>query len=153
MIIKVCFKHSICPEYFRRLLLGLQERLERIQRDQYEYTLEESDKRVQYAILNQEPSKADTVLLKKSLSCSYPTMCFEEALQQENEKLQVELQRSQSTMDVQRCQVIQHLIEVTRAASKNSSMMEASRSIVHNEKAFSGDENCYMSKAARSTVR
>lgn len=127
--------------------------MERIQRDQYEYTLEESDKRVQYAILNQEPSKADTVLLKKSLSCSYPTMCFEEALQQENEKLQVELQRSQSTMDVQRCQVIQHLIEVTRAASKNSSTMEASRSIVHNEKAVSGDENCYMSKAAQSTVR
>ncbi|KAL2895384.1 Protein MID1-COMPLEMENTING ACTIVITY 1 [Bienertia sinuspersici] len=129
------------------------ERLERIQRDQYDYTLDERDRKVQVAILNQEPSKADTVLLKKTLSCSYPSMRFEQALIQENEKLQMELQRSQSTMDAQQCQVIQHLIEVTESAARSSRKFEASYADSHDGKSFSGDENCYKSNDALSTSR
>lgn len=126
------------------------ERLERIQRDQYEYTLEEADRKMQVAILNQEPSKADTVLLEKSLSCSYPSLRFEQALTEEFEKLQVELQQSQ---DVKQCQVIQHLIGVTEAASRHSRNLEASYSNSRDRKALSGDENCRKSNDALSTVR
>jgi hypothetical protein len=39
---------------------------------------------------------------------------FNEALRKESEKLQVELQRSQSTMDMGSCEVIQHLLGVTK---------------------------------------
>lgn len=129
------------------------ERLERIQRDQYDYTLEEEDRKVQVAILNQEPSKADTVLLKKTLSCSYPSMRFEQALIEENEKLQMELQRSQSSMDVQQCQVIEHLIEVTEAAARSSRNLKANYSNSHDAKATSGNEICHMSIDGLSAVR
>lgn len=129
------------------------ERLERIQRDQYDYTLEEEDRKVQVAILNQEPSKADTVLLKKTLSCSYPSMRFEQALIEENEKLQMELQRSQSSMDVQQCQVIEHLIEVTEAAARSSRNLKANYSNSHDAKATSGNEICHMSIDGLCAVR
>ncbi|KNA22589.1 hypothetical protein SOVF_032510 [Spinacia oleracea] len=129
------------------------ERLERIQRDQYDYTLEEDDRKLQTAILNQKPSLADTVLLKKTLSCSYPSMRFEQALLEENEKLQMELQRSQSSMDLQQCQVIEHLIEVTEAASRHSRNLEASYSKSHDVKALSGVESCHKSVGAISTFR
>ena len=116
-----------------------QERLERIERDHHEYTLDEEDRKIQAAVLNQEPSKADTVLLKKSLSCSYPNLHFDQALQEENQKLQVELQRSQSIMDVDQCQVIQHLIEVTEAAARNSRKMGSDGLDFHDGKGFCGD--------------
>uniref|UniRef100_A0A7C8YDV8 MCAfunc domain-containing protein n=1 Tax=Opuntia streptacantha TaxID=393608 RepID=A0A7C8YDV8_OPUST len=115
------------------------ERLERIERDHHEYTLDEEDREIQAAVLNQEPSKADTVLLKKSLSCSYPNLHFDQALQEENQKLQVELQRSQSIMDVDQCQVIQHLIEVTEAAARNSRKMGSDGLDFHDGKGFCGD--------------
>jgi hypothetical protein len=53
-------------------------------------------------------------VLKKTLSCSYPNLPFNEALRKESEKLQVELQRSQSTMDMGSCEVIHHLLGVTK---------------------------------------
>uniref|UniRef100_A0A5B6ZPX7 MCAfunc domain-containing protein n=1 Tax=Davidia involucrata TaxID=16924 RepID=A0A5B6ZPX7_DAVIN len=98
----------------------VRERLEDIEKDQREYTLDDEDMKVQNVILNQEPSKNDTVMLKKTLSCSYPNLPFNEALQKENEKLQLELQRSQSTLDLGQCQVIQHLLDVTEAVAANS---------------------------------
>ncbi|PQM32969.1 protein MID1-COMPLEMENTING ACTIVITY 1 [Prunus yedoensis var. nudiflora] len=78
----------------------VRERLEDIEKDQREYTLDEEDRKVQDVILKPDPSKNDTVVLKKTLSCSYPNLGFNEALQKENEKLQLELQRSQSIYDV-----------------------------------------------------
>ncbi|KAJ6821899.1 cell number regulator 13-like [Iris pallida] len=92
----------------------VRERLEYIERDEREYTLDEEDRRIQDAILDREPSRNHTVVLQKSLSCSYPNLPFDEALQKENEKLQLELQRSQATMDIGQCEVIQHLIGVTQ---------------------------------------
>jgi hypothetical protein len=58
-------------------------------------------------------------VLKKTLSCSYPNLPFNEALQKESEKLQVELQRSQSNMDMSQCEVIHHLLGVTRTVASS----------------------------------
>lgn len=93
----------------------VKERLEYIERDQREYTLDEEDRQIHTVILNPEPSNNDTMVLKKSLSCSY-NLPVDKALRKENEKLQVELQMSQANMDVRQCEVIKHLIEVTQAA-------------------------------------
>ncbi|CAN1184754.1 Protein MID1-COMPLEMENTING ACTIVITY 1 [Linum perenne] len=97
----------------------IRDRLEYIERDQCEYTLDEEDRKVQDLILKSESVKDQSIVLKKTLSCSYPNMCFNEALKKESEKLQMELQRSQSNMDVSQCEVIQHLLEVTEVAAAN----------------------------------
>lgn len=96
-----------------------QERLEYIERDQREYTLDDEDQKVQSLILNPEATKNETMVLKKTLSCSYPNLCFNEALRKENEKLQLELQRSQANLDVGQCEVIQRLIDVTETVAAN----------------------------------
>ncbi|KAI7733162.1 hypothetical protein M8C21_024047 [Ambrosia artemisiifolia] len=96
------------------------ERLDYINRDQHEYVLDDEDRKVQDVIMKPEPSPADTVILKKTLSCSYPNLPFKEVIQKENEKLHLELQRSQAHLDVGQCQVIQHLIEVTEAVASKS---------------------------------
>lgn len=69
---------------------------------------------MQDALLNPDPCTNPTIVLKKTLSCSYPNLPFNEALRKESEKLQVELQRSQSNMDLGSCEVIQHLLGVTK---------------------------------------
>lgn len=127
----------------------VKERLECIERDQHEYTLDEEDRRVQDAILDRDPSRNHIVVLKKSLSCSYPNLPFDEALEKESEKLQLELQRSQ-TLDPGQCEVIQHLIGVTQTVAstlpekggslKNSRKSETTDSDDHYEKdcAFDG---------------
>ncbi|XP_068646787.1 cell number regulator 13-like isoform X1 [Aristolochia californica] len=93
------------------------ERLEDIDRDQREYTFDEEDRKLHDVILKPEQMQNDTMVLKKSLSCSYPHLGFNEALQEENEKLKLEYQRSQANMDVRECEVIQHLLEVTETAA------------------------------------
>ncbi|KAL0449701.1 UNVERIFIED_CONTAM: protein MID1-COMPLEMENTING ACTIVITY 1, partial [Sesamum latifolium] len=98
----------------------VRERLEIIERDQHEYTLDDEDRKIQHVILKREPSQHDTIVLKKTLSCSYPNMPICEAIQKENEKLQLELQHSQANLDVGQCEVIQHLLEVTEAVAVNS---------------------------------
>ncbi|KAK8569321.1 hypothetical protein V6N13_107160 [Hibiscus sabdariffa] len=109
------------------------ERLEVIEKDQREYTLDEEDRRVQDVILKPDPSTNDAMILKKTLSCSYPNMCINEALQKENEKLRLELQLSQANYDVRQCEVIQHLLDVTEVVAvtsipdKSSSMKESKK--------------------------
>ncbi|XP_022015925.1 protein MID1-COMPLEMENTING ACTIVITY 1 isoform X2 [Helianthus annuus] len=98
----------------------VRERLEYIEYDQREYTLDDEDRKVQDVIMKPDPSHADTVILKKSLSCSYPNLPFKEVIKKENEKLQLELQRSQAHLDVGQCEVIQHLIEVTQVVASKS---------------------------------
>ncbi|TVU48336.1 hypothetical protein EJB05_07970 [Eragrostis curvula] len=95
----------------------IRDRLDSIERDQCEYSFDEEDKKVQDALLNPDPCTNPTIVLKKTLSCSYPNLPFNEALRKESEKLQVELQRSQSTMDMGSCEVIQHLIGVTKTVA------------------------------------
>ncbi|KAG6435318.1 hypothetical protein SASPL_100189 [Salvia splendens] len=89
----------------------VKERIEEIQMDQREYTLDEDDRKVQVAI-----SENDIIVLKKSFSCSYPNLPFDKALQKEHEKLEAELHHSQSNMDVSHCHVIERLLEVTETA-------------------------------------
>ncbi|XP_010266008.1 PREDICTED: protein MID1-COMPLEMENTING ACTIVITY 1-like [Nelumbo nucifera] len=128
----------------------LKERLEDIERDQREYTLDEEDRKLHAVILKPEPTKNDTMVLKKTLSCSYPNLPFDEALQKENSKLQQELQLSQANMDVGQCEVIQRLLEVTEVAAsslpdkdspdKSSKKVEPKYSDAHNDKLHSFDE-------------
>ncbi|XP_021714063.1 protein MID1-COMPLEMENTING ACTIVITY 1-like [Chenopodium quinoa] len=95
----------------------VREKLEYIEMDQHEYTLDEEDQKVQQVILKPEPCETDTVVLKKTLSCSYPKCSFDEALRKENEKLRMELQRSQANLDMTQCEVIQRLLDVTQTAT------------------------------------
>ncbi|WOL18887.1 hypothetical protein Cni_G27684 [Canna indica] len=89
----------------------VRERIESIERDEREYTLDEEDRKVQETILDRDPSKIHSTVLKKSLSTSYPNIPFDEALKKEREKLQMELQRS---CDFGQSEMIQHLIGVTQ---------------------------------------
>ena len=79
--------------------------------------MDDEDQKLQTVILKPEADKEDAVVLEKSLSCSYPNLPFNEALKKENEKLQLELQRSHSNLDTGQCEVIQHLLDVTEAAA------------------------------------
>jgi len=94
-----------------------QEKLQFIERDQREYTLDEEDQKVQQVIMKPDPCVNDSVVLKKTLSCSYPNCSIDEALRRENEKLRMELQRSQAHMDVGQCELIQRLLDVTETAA------------------------------------
>lgn len=137
----------------------VKERLEYIERDEREYTLDEEDRKVQDAILDRDPSRNHTVVLKKSLSCSYPNLPFDEALQKESEKLQLELKRSQN-LDPGQCEVIQHLIGMTQTVAstltEKSGSLKSSRKLEpiyaddHNEKdsAFNGN---YLSQQSHTT--
>ncbi|KAG5050824.1 hypothetical protein JHK85_003351 [Glycine max] len=129
----------------------LQERLEVIEKDRCEYTLEDEEQKVQSVILKPEPEKADAVVLKKTLSCSYPNFSFTEALKKENEKLQVELQHSQANMDLHQYEFIQHLLDVTEVAAlydskKNHKTVEYSDysySDANGDKAHSSNEKIH----------
>ncbi|RYR27320.1 hypothetical protein Ahy_B01g051372 isoform B [Arachis hypogaea] len=95
----------------------VRERLEVIEKDQREYTLDDDCQKLQTVILKPEPDKEDSVVLKKTLSCSYPNVPFSEALKKENEKLQLELQYSQAIMDIHQCEFIQRLLDITEVAA------------------------------------
>lgn len=94
------------------ICVNIQERLEEIQMDHREYTLDEDDRKVQVAI-----SANDTIALKKSISFSYPNLPFDKAMQKEHEKLEAELQQSQANMDVGQCKLIERLIDVAENAT------------------------------------
>ncbi|XP_042510135.1 protein MID1-COMPLEMENTING ACTIVITY 1-like isoform X2 [Macadamia integrifolia] len=90
-----------------------QEHLQAIEDDQRNYTLDEEDAEAQGAVLKSDLTKEDAKILEKSMSRRYPHLEFNDALQEENNKLHIELQRSQADNNIQECTVIQHLIEVT----------------------------------------
>lgn len=114
-------------------------------------------------ILKPEPSTNDAIILKKTLSCSYPNLGFNEALQKENEKLRLELQRSQANYDVKQCEVIQHLLDVTEVAAtsvpdksspmKGSKKVERNNSDSNSEKGHSYDESSPKKPDSRTTSR
>lgn len=141
----------------------VRERLLYIENDQREYTFDDEDMKVQTVIMKPEPSENDTVVLKKSLSCSYPNLPFKEVIQKESEKLQIELQHSQANLDVGQCEVIQHLLEVTEAVAstslpeksspcRNSKKLETSNSNVSSDKGHK-DESYSKRSETRSTSR
>ncbi|XP_075671937.1 protein MID1-COMPLEMENTING ACTIVITY 1-like [Castanea sativa] len=92
---------------------NIKEGLQAIEEDQREYTLEEEDMEAQNVIIKPDRTKRDADVLEKSLSRRYPDLEFHEALHEEKDKLNIELQRSQSNNDPDQCRVIEHLIDVT----------------------------------------
>ncbi|KAG8651500.1 protein MID1-COMPLEMENTING ACTIVITY 1 isoform X5 [Manihot esculenta] len=92
---------------------NIKEGLEAIEEDHREYTLEEEDLEAQNVILKPDRTNKDANILEKSLSRRYPNLEFHEALQEEKEKLHIELQRSRTINDPNQCRVIEHLIDVT----------------------------------------
>ncbi|XP_028774482.1 protein MID1-COMPLEMENTING ACTIVITY 1-like isoform X1 [Neltuma alba] len=139
----------------------VRERLEAIEKDQHEYTLDDEDQKVQTVILKPEPDKDDAVVLKKSLSCSYPNLPFNEALKKENEKLKLELQQSQANLDMNQCEVIQRLLDVTEAAAdsekclpeKSHKKVEDSYLDDNSDKGYASDEKYNKKRDPSSTLR
>ncbi|XP_059298741.1 protein MID1-COMPLEMENTING ACTIVITY 1-like isoform X1 [Lycium ferocissimum] len=93
---------------------NVHERLEAIEGDDREYTLDEEDVEAQRAVLKPDRSKKDANVLEKSLSRQYPDLRFHEALKEEKEKLHLELHQSQANNDPKQCRIIEHLIDVTQ---------------------------------------
>ncbi|KAG5412684.1 hypothetical protein IGI04_000251 [Brassica rapa subsp. trilocularis] len=139
-----------------------EERLEYIDRDQFEYTLDEEDRHVQDVILKQESTREAASVLKKTLSCSYPNLRFCDALKTENEKLQLELQRSQEHYDVAQCEVIQRLIGVTQTVAEvdggsekelsKKASKKADRSVSHKTE-YSYEEDPPVKSTSRAASR
>ncbi|XP_019172276.1 PREDICTED: protein MID1-COMPLEMENTING ACTIVITY 1-like isoform X2 [Ipomoea nil] len=121
----------------------VRERLEIIEMDQREYTLDDEDRKVQEVILKPDPSLDDAVVLKKTLSCSYPSMPINEALRKENEKLHLELQLSQANLDVHQCEFIQHILDVTEVVA-SSSLSETSSPVKPPNKAEHDNSAAYI---------
>ncbi|XP_021903934.1 protein MID1-COMPLEMENTING ACTIVITY 1-like [Carica papaya] len=94
-------------------LQNMKEGLKVIEEDQREYSLDGKDVEAQSVILKPDRTKKDAAILEKSLSCKYPELGFYQALQEEKEKLHVELQRSRTLNDTKQCRIIEHLIDVT----------------------------------------
>ncbi|WMV19927.1 hypothetical protein MTR67_013312 [Solanum verrucosum] len=93
---------------------NVHESLEVVEGDHREYTLDEEDVEAQRAVLKPDRSKKDANVLEKSLSRRYPDLRFHEALEEEKEKLQLELHLSQANNDPKQCRIIEHLIDVTQ---------------------------------------
>lgn len=114
----------------------VREKLQAIEKDQQDYTLEEEERRVQETLLKSECTLTDSIVLKKSLSRRYPDMAFEDALETENEKLQQELQRMESCHKTEECDVIKHLIDVTETVAMVPSENGSFRSKSFKSKSF-----------------
>lgn len=103
-----------------------------------------------------DPDKEDAAVLKKTLSCSYPNLPFKEALKKENEKLRVELQRSQANWDTNQCEFIQRLLNVTEVAAYSipeKLSLEKSHKVAENTYVDANDdkEHTYYEKSYERT--
>ncbi|XP_057981585.1 cell number regulator 13-like isoform X3 [Malania oleifera] len=92
---------------------NLKESLQAVEEDHREYDLDDGDVEAHKVILKRDRTKKDSDILEKSLSRRYPDLRFHEALQEEKEKLHVELHRSKMNNDPNECHVIENLIEIT----------------------------------------
>ncbi|XP_060188122.1 protein MID1-COMPLEMENTING ACTIVITY 1 isoform X2 [Lycium barbarum] len=133
----------------------VRERFEIIENDQREYTLEAEDMKVQEVIMKRDPSKHDTVVLKRSLTRSYPSMPINEAIQKENEKLQLELQHSQANFDASHSELIQHLLDVTEVVaaeslSEKSSPNQPTKKLEHSHSDVNSDKEHYDKSYSKS---
>ncbi|KAF8036864.1 hypothetical protein BT93_C2552 [Corymbia citriodora subsp. variegata] len=95
----------------------LKQALRAIEDDHRDYTLDELDVEAQKAMLKPDRTGRDADVLEKFLYRAYPDLQFDEALQEEREKLHAELQWSQSRNEMKQCRVIEHLIGVAKNVS------------------------------------
>ncbi|XP_076905290.1 protein MID1-COMPLEMENTING ACTIVITY 1-like [Bidens hawaiensis] len=97
----------------------VRERLEYIEMDWHEYTLDDEDRKVQEVIMNPDPSFTNVAILRRSFSYSYPNSPFNEIIKKENENLYSELQNSQSYLDADPSEIIQNLMEIAQDFASN----------------------------------
>ncbi|XP_044509306.1 cell number regulator 13-like isoform X3 [Mangifera indica] len=109
----------------------LKEGLVAIEEDQREYTLDEEDVKAQCVILKPDRSKKDAKILENSLSRKYPDLGLQDALQEEKEKLHIELQRSRTNNDTKQCRLIEHLIDVTENVVNDLPGKKVNKLLVH----------------------
>lgn len=100
-------------------------------------------------------SENDMIVLKKSISCSYPNLPFDKALKKEHEKLEAELHHSQTNMDMSHCQVIERLLEVTESAAgsvaETNSSHKVSEMSVPDKEHFSNEDYSRKLDTSRSS--
>ncbi|KAL3732410.1 hypothetical protein ACJRO7_029129 [Eucalyptus globulus] len=113
----------------------LKQALRAIEDDHRDYTLDELDIEAQKAILKPDRTKRDADVLEKFLYRAYPDLRFDEALQEEREKLHVELQWLRSRNETKQCRVIEHLISVAENASNTLPSKRVTKLLV-NQPAF-----------------
>ncbi|CAK9199735.1 unnamed protein product [Sphagnum troendelagicum] len=95
------------------LVEGSRKHLKAIEKDRKPYTLEDDELKVQESLMKCELSRKDSCRLSRQLSKRYPGLPITEALRTENEMLRNELQIVKARMEVEHCNVIEHLLEVT----------------------------------------
>ncbi|XP_024390134.1 protein MID1-COMPLEMENTING ACTIVITY 1 [Physcomitrium patens] len=99
------------------LVENSRERIRAIVKDKRSYTMERSDVKVQETLLKPEHTRRDSMRLSRQLSRRYPGMPLDIALREENAKLQKELEHMRACMELEKCGVIEHLIDFTEAAA------------------------------------
>ncbi|KAI4339152.1 hypothetical protein MLD38_024124 [Melastoma candidum] len=98
-------------EEFR--MQDLKEAIKATRNDVRRYELDDEDMEFQQAILKPDRTRKDADIIERSLSRYYPDMEIAEALGEERQKLQVELERFTAENDPKMCRLVEHLIEVT----------------------------------------
>ncbi|KAK9067413.1 hypothetical protein SSX86_014742 [Deinandra increscens subsp. villosa] len=98
----------------------VRERLEYIDMDRNEYTMDDEDRKVQEVIMNPDPSNTEVAVLRTSFSYNYPNFPFNEVIKKDDEKLHFELQNSQSYLDAGQSEIIQNFMEIAQVFASNS---------------------------------
>lgn len=101
------------------------DRLRAIERDRRLYTLEEDEMKVQETLLKSERSRSDSMRVSHQLSRRYPGYSIDQALREENSKLRKELDYMRACMELEQCDVIEHLIDFTETAAVDPAILEA----------------------------
>ncbi|CAN5960987.1 unnamed protein product [Sphagnum jensenii] len=106
------------------------ERLKAIEEDHQLYTMEEDEVKVHETLLNKKPvcelsKEGDSMRrVSRQLSRRYPGYSIEQILREENTKLQQELQHMRARMELEQCDVIEHLIDFTETAAADPEILE-----------------------------
>ncbi|CAM6038906.1 unnamed protein product [Sphagnum compactum] len=101
------------------------DRLRAIERDRRLYTLEEDEMKVQETLLKPERSRSDSMRVSHQLSRRYPGYSIDQALREENSKLRKELNHMRACMELEQCDVIEHLIDFTETAAVDPAILKA----------------------------
>jgi hypothetical protein len=141
------------------------ERLRAIENDERVYTLDEKELQVHEAVLKPQVSEKEAKFLERSLSKSYPGMGFSEIIKKEKNKLTTELQQMEECMEMDKVEVIQHLIEVTETVLPQTLKSKEKAKLLkqHSEQAMAVEEkideehvdavdNCHSSPSLRYCI-
>ncbi|KAK4778359.1 hypothetical protein SAY87_018546 [Trapa incisa] len=110
----------------------LKEALKVVQEDHREYSLEEEEIAAQVGILKPDRTEQDADAIENALTRAYADLSFQDILDVEKSKLQIELAKSE---DAGHLRLIEHLIGVTESTS-NDKLSRKVRKLMVNEPAF-----------------